>query len=117
MKHEYKHFPELKEKMRLVVCTHNKLPKYNSSIEALAYVKRDGRANSCYKIYTSEFCRGQSFLMHEIGHILFGHLRFEDSTTGQVYDKLMGAWKSFSKYISFSSNTTMQEALIQKRRL
>lgn len=117
MKHEYKHFSELKEKMRLVVCTHNKLPKNDSSIEALAYVKRDGRANSCYKIYTSEFCRGQSFLMHEIGLILFGHLCFEDSTTGLVHDKLMGAWKSFSKYISFSSNTTMQEALIQKRRL
>lgn len=108
---KYKHFSELKEKMRLVVCTHNKLLKNDSSIEALAYVKRAGSANSCYKIYTSEFCRGQSFLMHEIGHILFGHLRFEDSTTGLVHDKLMGAWKSFSKYISFSSKTEKQTML------
>lgn len=108
MKHEYKHFSELKEKMRLVVCTHNKLPKDDSSIEALAYVKRDESANSCYKIYTSEFCRGHSFLMHEIGHILFGHLRFEDCTTGQVHDKLMGAWKSFSKYISFTEKNEEQ---------
>ena len=29
---KYKHFSELKERMRLVVCTHNKLPK-NDYIE------------------------------------------------------------------------------------
>ena len=101
MKHEYKHFSELKEKMRLVVCAHNKISKDDMSNGALAYVTKSGSA--CYKIFISEFCRGQSFLMHEIGHILFGHLRFEDSTSGQVYDKLMGAWRRFSKYISYSA--------------
>lgn len=109
MKHEYKHFSELKEKMRLVVCAHNKISKDDMSNGALAYVTKSGSA--CYKIFTSEFCRGHSFLMHEIGHILFGHLRFEDSTTGLVHDKLMGAWKSFSKYISFSSKTEKQTML------
>ena len=60
-KHEYKQFSELKKKMRLVVCTHNKLAKNDFSTDALAYVKRDGKANACYKVYTSEFCGGHSF--------------------------------------------------------
>ena len=109
-KSEYKQFSELKKKMRLVVCTHNKLAKGDFSTDALAYVKRDGKANACYKVYTSEFCSGHSFWMHEIGHILLGHLNFEDKTNNQVFNKLMGTWKSFSKYISFipeNENQTM----------
>ena len=51
-KPEYKQFSELKKKMRLVVCTHNKLAKGDFSTDALAYVKRDGKANACYKVYT-----------------------------------------------------------------
>jgi hypothetical protein len=102
MQHEYRHFEELKKKMRLVVCTHNKISKHDLSNEALAYVKRDENAGACYKIYTSEFCSGHSFFMHEIGHILLHHLSFEDINNEQIYDKLMGAWKSFSKYISFT---------------
>ena len=43
-KPEYKQFSELKKKMRLVVCTHNKLAKGDFSTDALAYVKRDGKA-------------------------------------------------------------------------
>ena len=74
MKHEYRHFEELKKKMRLVVCTHNKISKDDLSNEALAYVKRDENAGACYKIYTSEFCSGHSFFMHEIGHILLHHI-------------------------------------------
>ena len=89
-KPEYKQFSELKKKMRLVVCTHNKLAKGDFSTDALAYVKRDGKANACYKVYTSEFCSGHSFWMHEIGHILLGHLNFEDKTNSQVFNKLMG---------------------------
>ena len=113
-KHEYKHFSELKKKMRLVVCTHNKIAKDDLSTDALAYVMRDGKANTCYKIYTSEFCSSHSFWMHEIGHILLGHLRFEDETSSQVYNRLMGTWKSFSKYISFTpknENQTMESLL------
>ena len=113
-KHEYKHFSELKKKMRLVVCTHNKIAKDDLSTDALAYVMRDGKANTCYKIYTSEFCSSHSFWMHEIGHILLGHLRFEDETSSQVYNRLMGTWKSFSKYISFTpknENQTMMSLI------
>ena len=110
-KHEYKQFSELKKKMRLVVCTHNKLAKNDFSTDALAYVKRDGKANACYKVYTSEFCSGHSFWMHEIGHILLGHLNFEDKTNSQVFNKLMGTWKSFSKYISFTPENENQTML------
>lgn len=102
MKHNYKHLSELKKKMRLIVCTHNKLPKTDLAIEALALVTRSGTANSCYKIFTSEFCIGKSFLMHEIGHIVFQHLRFEKKLSEQVEAKLRGAWSGFSKYISFT---------------
>ena len=110
-KSEYKQFSELKKKMRLVVCTHNKLAKGDFSTDALAYVKRDGKANACYKVYTSEFCSGHSFWMHEIGHILLGHLNFEDKTNSQVFNKLMGTWKSFSKYISFTPENEKQTML------
>ena len=110
-KHEYKQFSELKKKMWLVVCTHNKLAKNDFSTDALAYVKRDGKANACYKVYTSEFCSGHSFWMHEIGHILLGHLNFEDKTNSQVFNKLMGTWKSFSKYISFTPENENQTML------
>lgn len=110
-KHEYKQFSELKKKMRLVVCTHNKLAKDNLSTDALAYVRRDGKANACYKVYTSEFCSGHSFWMHEIGHILLGHLNFEDETNRQVFERLMGTWKSFSKYISFTPENENQTML------
>ena len=110
-KPEYKQFSELKKKMRLVVCTHNKLAKNDFSTDALAYVKRDGKANACYKVYTSEFCSGHSFWMHEIGHILLGHLNFEDKTNSQVFNKLMGTWKSFSKYISFTPENENQTML------
>ena len=110
-KHEYKQFSELKKKMRLVVCTHNKLAKNDFSTDALAYVKRDGKANACYKVYTSEFCGGHSFWMHEIGHILLGHLNFEDKTNSQVFNKLMGTWNSFSKYISFTPENENQTML------
>ena len=110
-KPEYKQFSELKKKMRLVVCTHNKLAKGDFSTDALAYVKRDGKANACYKVYTSEFCSGHSFWMHEIGHILLGHLNFEDKTNSQVFNKLVGTWKSFSKYISFTPEKEKQTML------
>ena len=110
-KPEYKQFSELKKKMRLVVCTHNKLAKDNLSTDALAYVRRDGNANACYKVYTSEFCSGHSFWMHEIGHILLGHLNFEDETNRQVFERLMGTWKSFSKYISFTPENENQTML------
>lgn len=109
MVNEYRHFSELKKKMRLVVCAHNKLAKDDLSNDALAYVTRDG--NACYKIYTSEFCGGHSFWMHEIGHILLGHLRFEDETNRQVFDRLMGTWQSFSKYISFKPKDENQTML------
>ncbi len=108
MKHEYKHFSELKKKLRLIVCTHNKLPKAGLANEALALVTRSGNANSCYKIYTSEFCSGKSFLMHEIGHIVFQHLRYEEALNQQIEAKLRGTWKSFSKYISFARATELR---------
>lgn len=108
MKHNYKHLSELKKKMRLIVCTYNKLPKTDLANEALALVTRSGTANSCYKIFTSEFCSGKSFLMHEIGHIVLQHLRFEEALNQQIEAKLRGAWNGFSKYISFTNQNQIQ---------
>ena len=76
MKHNYKHLSELKKKMRLIVCTYNKLPKTDLANEALALVTRSGTANSCYKIFTSEFCSGKSCCLDasETGSSFYYHV-------------------------------------------
>lgn len=105
MKHTYKHLSEVKKKMHLVVYTINTLPQTHLARNALALVTRRGKANASYKIYISKFCSGHSFAMHELGHIIYQHLRFEETVQSQVYERLKGAWNEFSKYVSFNSRT------------
>lgn len=104
MKHEYRHFADVKKKLRLVVCTRYTLPKTELSQDALALVTRRGVSTNSYKIYLSEFCTGQSFLLHELGHILCQHLRYESVIQQQVLSRVRGAWSHFKKYISFAKD-------------
>ena len=115
-KPEYHHYEEVKEKISKYVCTFKKLPIQDvaEAEGALALVTRFGDSSMCYKIYTSEFCAGKSFVMHEIGHVLCQHLRFEDTLKKQVLERLRGTWPTLKKYITFNPNErlTAQDSLV-----
>ena len=101
---EYKHFSEIMEKLRLLVFVYKTLPKTDLSTKVLALVTRRGISTNSYKIYVSEFCSGHAFLIHEAGHIIFQHLRYENMLHQQVQNRLLGAWDSFSKYIKINAH-------------
>ena len=58
MKHSYKHYAELQDKVRLMVYTEQPLPLTQDTIESLAYVTRNGSSVTSYKVFISGCCYG-----------------------------------------------------------
>lgn len=98
MEHEYKHLTEIRQKTRLMVYTKKRIPAAATlANDAYAFVTRNG--GSSYKIFLSEFCAGKSFLMHEMGHMVLQHLRFEETIHRQVLDRVRGIWHILKRQI------------------
>lgn len=75
---------------------------YNA--DALGYTTRNGSAMSSYKIYISPKVADKlraAITLHEYGHILFQHLRFEDFKRNQVKQLVETYWNLCKKYIDF----------------
>lgn len=75
---------------------------YNA--DALGYTTRNGSAMSSYKVYISPKLTDKlrtAITLHEYGHILFQHLRFEDFKRNQVKQLVETYWNLCKKYIDF----------------
>ncbi len=103
-KKQYRHFNEAEEELNLIVHTVYEMPEEfeNENLEfPFAFVTRNGLSTNSYKIYISNYCHGDMFLLHEMGHIICQHLRYEEIIHEQIMERLKAVWtRAFGKYFS-----------------
>lgn len=87
-KHVYHHAKELQESLDKIVHAEYVMQDQPDPNSPMAFVTRNGQLNNSYKIYISRFVQGDATKLHEYGHVVFQHLRYEKILENQTADKV-----------------------------
>lgn len=105
----YSKWADVNAKMGKLVYTWIDAPA--QGIEAPAYCTRDGKLNECYKVWieTEVPEARETFMLHEFGHAIYQHLRYEGMKTEQVKNRIKSKWTLMKKSVDMSEVETASE--------
>lgn len=81
--------------------------------EPIAYVTREGSSSASYHVFLPKSGKAamKAFALHEFGHIIFQHLRFEELRKKQVISHIEANWNKFKPLIDFEGDDTAKQEL------
>lgn len=99
-------YTDIRESMDQLVWSWLYKPYDDGPAAPLAYATRDGKVNASYKIYVYRdyYPAIQPMEMHEEGHCIFQHLKYEKGKFNTVKDLFSKKWNSIKESIDFEDD-------------